>query len=1448
MNSRMEHSGRKKCPNCGLSNAPDAETCARCDLPLSENTAGANEGTQRGGRLSLNPDEVAKPSSSASSGGGGRLSRLAEARRKKEAESGHATDSGSDWLGSLRSDAPLPLDYSTGMSEEDDVDESMSAALQQLRVEEGVEPATEAPAPFDSVGPASFETSETGASSPPMPDLSASAEETNPALGEFADESLPDWLRNMHSGQSSPATPIHEEPPSGSPDSRPDLNDASLPDWLRQLGNSPEAPQPASEELYPEAPLIGFAGGNDTTDLPDWLREMNQSPGSEAKPSSGGAGPDDIPAWLRSTTDSLPVPSHPTFGDVDVEQKLRFAFDEPPERSEQSNPDLSENANISPISGGRAHTGLTDLLGLPPADPNEEVSAELPDLPPFLFDEEVITGGGNEHTGLPELPDFLMSDLPPLEADSAENNPDFNSPLRPWLEGLQPPVMEPETFALPDIAFEAGQPAHEVANLQELSADTTELRPWLQGLEPPVLEPATQTAPAITPFASEAATGAPAEALAEENPLIGSAELPTDTTRSFSMRDMLSSTGSLPPNYTDSLNQPYQEPALSFDQGSVAAQEGPAADVGEDLPPWLAFAASTETPSAKAAPQPFSFEPEETIQGEMLPFVPPPFEGIEVKGEEGGEHLSLSQVTGEQQPEIEFNDFLNEPASSSVEPVRNEPYTPVENTSLPRFGATGDLPDFLRDMGMSSGSGTKSAAQPEGQSTSPAPAPQAPFDISSSAAAGTGDIPDFFREPGVNSVPFENAKAEPELPAFFDEAGTTTGREQSGIENSLDFLRDEASGLEATQAEEEELPSWLKSLTGSAAPEASSEPAQPKSGGYSPMMMGVSRADEQHAELPEWLREEPEEASAAQPPVEEVPSWLDQRTSTEETPSWLNQSTSTEEMPSWLSQNQPSQAQPGFEQTSAEPEPAFDFAVPSTHPAEISFDNFLENVEATTPEGNEETSLPEWLRESQGGTNAETDFALPAELPEWLNESTSNEVDLGLDDLIEEKPVEAVSDRPEAASEFNSLLEDVGTSGSGRAIGPNFLSDIDGPAWLRNATQTTRPEQAPPATGPAIPPASLESGATLPGWLRAVAPSQVEEVPTTTELVPSGESETALALPQVTLPPKLASAAVLSTLLAPAVIAPAVVQEVAERRKTVSRGPVLVRYGLYLLLLAVALFGLLRPLTMAPLAIAAPVQNFYDTVAALSPNSKVLIAYDWEADRSGEMLPMSQAVTEHVMSRRARVVNISLNPQGPALASQVTDSLATNPDYGNSNFYQYGHNYLNLGWRPGNEVALRSLFDRMGDLYDYKNNQQAATTPVMQGINSLADFDLIIVLAGDEGSVRTWVEQLGIQPGARLLFGVPSAVEPLARPYAQGLSTASQEIRSTEHQPRAASLLAGLSQTSQYEQLLRDQLNLKTDQRTSLEGRLSAQSLAALLLALIVIGVNVYFFVRKRRE
>jgi len=84
-------------------------------------------------------------------------------------------------------------------------------------------------------------------------------------------------------------------------------------------------------------------------------------------------------------------------------------------------------------------------------------------------------------------------------------------------------------------------------------------------------------------------------------------------------------------------------------------------------------------------------------------------------------------------------------------------------------------------------------------------------------------------------------------------------------------------------------------------------------------------------------------------------------------------------------------------------------------------------------------------------------------------------------------------------------------------------------------------------------------------------------------------------LPQVNLPPQLASAAVLSTLLVPPATATMVTKKEAPARLPFSMTPAqLVRIGLSILLVAIAIIAIKVPISTEPLTITPAVQSFYD--------------------------------------------------------------------------------------------------------------------------------------------------------------------------------------------------------------------------------------------------------------
>lgn len=1395
--------------------------------------------------------ETGETSSSASTRPGGRLSRLAQALGKKKAEKDVAANEGNDWLAGLRSDNPPPAHSAPPAAQNNAVAPAQASAETRL---EAAQPASLEAAANSALAPSS--PAATPGSTPPevqnpvetasepasgSSDSSESIEDpatsSNPALADLPeDTTLPEWLKDLKPKVEPPAgqrqTGSGATPAQGQPEIA-----GAIPQWLLDFAAAssalpvfPEQQAPPVQEPAAPASPVGASGEEqeEEAELPDWLRDAR--PGN-FKAQEAEAPQKNILEWLKGPDQPPSGPSEgPTFGDVDVEERLNFAFDEPGNSERPTNNAETRPAEVGKDQG-RQQSGLTHVLGFSPYAQDENQS-------PFRWQDK--TSGeleGLAETGgeFPAMPDFLAE---PSFVEQAEILPaaePANHNLPFWLNGLKPPALDASTAAK--------LPTGQVGVAGEGSQGTpppSRLAPWLEGLPPPELEASAtlllnldellnNLPPIDKPAASDLPAGNP-QAIREKG------------TRPFSVGAMFHQTDYLSERFIGegaSQKYPEEEPNTPELSKPAASQAGPASisdltqagpepvsTEGENASGFVSEAA----PSEEASPDWLS----------MLPAIPdlPVEEADSLTTDTGNEATTSPGIRDELAETAQANNGNLEDFTllGTIKPA--SPVRPEELPSLASLDEgkppTFELPDFLTELDQTAvSSPTPAQPLPENPAGKPRNAPENPAElanpvqppqggpsVSGENAAAEENSPasspnmDSSREAPTSSpaqaqsAPQELAAAEKEPPPSVEESSPSewaTPWEGSVVEEPAQAAASPETEpappppeADADMEAANDIPPWLKALSDGGLPEVT--PTRPDAG-YSEMKAGNQAEATPAATLPDWLRDDTE-----LPPATPIPA---------ET------------------------ASAGTGQPSSETAP-----------------NPVQPKGATV----EDRDLPEWLKETSAAIAPATipDFPGSTELPDWLQEPEAPALTFGENDYTGPNIIHDPNAGPPV--DYSSLLEETPSNVPGQFSGSNFFGEVEGPAWLRQTNQPKPPEPASgvaPAAAPGVDPA-------VPHWLRsAAAPTNAEtalppvneetqippasqaaeDEPPAAEAVPEPEEE----LPSVHLPPQLASAAVLAALLEPP---PAAQIPVSTRA---ARGPLdffqanIVRYILSILLIGVALVGLLQPLPVGSLPISANVQTFYDQIDQLPPNSKVLVAFDWEADRNGEMGPLSTSVVQHIMAKRARLVTLSLNPQGPALAARITDELATNAIYGNSSFYKYGNTYLNLGWRSGQEAALRSLFDSMGNLTDYKNGQRAADLAATSGINSLNDFDLIVVLAGDEGSVRAWVEQVGVQPGSRLILGVPLAVEPVARPYAQGLSTASQDRRTSETQPRAKALLAGLNQTAQYDQLLLDKLKLKTDPTASLEGRLSAQSLAALLLIVVIIIGNVLYLVRRRR-
>jgi hypothetical protein len=399
-------------------------------------------------------------------------------------------------------------------------------------------------------------------------------------------------------------------------------------------------------------------------------------------------------------------------------------------------------------------------------------------------------------------------------------------------------------------------------------------------------------------------------------------------------------------------------------------------------------------------------------------------------------------------------------------------------------------------------------------------------------------------------------------------------------------------------------------------------------------------------------------------------------------------------------------------------------------------------------------NLPPWLRDEQGAPLPAAGAPGDTNLPTWLR---------GIDHSSQPPAPEAPRETPPAPAPLSldwfdeddqvSAAEPAAPPAASAASGAassELLGGADLPAWLRRETEAPR-EAAPTDVR------SLD-------WLSRLGPYE-DEAAVATPL----ESMPRLSLPQ---PPQLSASqmqavALLERLAAEPIPASSPLEQPADR-------PILQRIGieriLYLLLLVALLLALLTPGVSEQLQAPPPLAGaaaLSEQIATLGPNDVVLLGYEWDAQRISELRPLERAVIDQLAAQKVKFVLVSTDPQGTMLQFDERDRLRA------AGYQEGGADYVLLGYRPGNEFALRRLATNFGDALrsDFQGHDATigtlATDPGTGQVRltQLNDFAMVVVLADEPNNVQAWMEQIRPVFQKPMVFLVPASVQPLAQPY-----------------------------------------------------------------------------------
>jgi hypothetical protein len=639
------------------------------------------------------------------------------------------------------------------------------------------------------------------------------------------------------------------------------------------------------------------------------------------------------------------------------------------------------------------------------------------------------------------------------------------------------------------------------------------------------------------------------------------------------------------------------------------------------------------------------------------------------------------------------------------------------------------------------------------------------FDSSFPSASSVDDTPDWLRQMAADEESKkEQTTAFDELSGVFPPETSETpdwlsqlGRGEEAVPsqpNSFDIPSN------AIPSEETDTPDWLRQM---AATENIKAP--------SPSDDIFKDAPEFSIDVPDWLRGMEDKAQGADsvvfaesgsgekeaptlPSTGELPAWLNTpaepaKPNQDTTPKWLkNQSeaATTGELPAWLSSSEDTVRLPA----ATEEEPSGN---------EIPQDDALGD-------------LPTWLKAAAPHSSI---YESPIEQPpvEVPAEDSSDTPDW----LSAFKPEEELEAKPAFEKETPFDLPpaiDVSAQDSGAS--DDLFKEM--PDWLSNALDL------PPSTSPTpITNTDAISPGELPSWVQAMRPVD-EAAPTFSSLFSNDkslESRGALAGLQGVLPsvpgftptskPKpysirlqaseeqQAHAALLEQILA-AETAPVPIASYSAMRA--SRG---LRWFLTFVIFAAVISGLLMrnaPIFSMPLGVPREVGGALDVSRSIPEGAPVLVAFDYEASRTGEMeVAAAPFFDQMILLKHPRLTFISTDETGSILAERFISGPLSGHNYEN------GITYLNLGYLPGGQLGIRAFAQNPSFVSPLDMSLQPAwTSAPLEGVTSFSQFAALVLITDSADAARTWIEQTESARG-NIPFVVISSAQaaPMIQPY-----------------------------------------------------------------------------------
>ncbi len=421
------------------------------------------------------------------------------------------------------------------------------------------------------------------------------------------------------------------------------------------------------------------------------------------------------------------------------------------------------------------------------------------------------------------------------------------------------------------------------------------------------------------------------------------------------------------------------------------------------------------------------------------------------------------------------------------------------------------------------------------------------------------------------------------------------------------------------------------------------------------------------------------------------------------------------------------------------PSPAFILEkddLPSENP--FLFDDDDTQFFQDTPQPDEDKSDIENQRIENNLSTSSSDSGLDSVpfsfdgIPDWLEKVRLDELDID----NEKYSTEAEVDKPQ----LSSPIEPNDT---------NAISQANLPEWLK----AIRPiEVVTPDVSRIKPSKRVEQAGPLAGLTGVLSTENISNL--------YASSKTADLNIEITEKQKMHAA------LLEEIISPINLQSITSQNKTDEKQFLSIVVPVLFLILIVFSIFFNKNIFSFPVEIPAETVRFHNLITGyLNQNQTpedILLISEMDASAYPEMNLISKSVIENLFANNHRISSLATNPNGiivsTAILENATQSIAT---------YNFAENVINLGYLPANHLGIQSfLADPRGTiLTDYEGNA-IWTSSYLSNVDSITDFDLIILMTDNAEKSRVWIEQIKIfAPDIGFVVISTTQAIPLLQPY-----------------------------------------------------------------------------------